>query len=71
MSQITIDTVQLRDIVETAVEEAFRRHSESIRSQVDDEIEDVLLACLVDEACDSGEARIPGEEFLSSLKARL
>ena len=71
MSQITIDTAQLKEIVETAVEDVFRRHGDSIRSQVDDEIEDLLLARLVDQACESGEEHIPGEEFLSRLKARL
>ncbi len=71
MSQITIDTAQLKQIVETAVEDVFRRHGEVIRSQVDEEIEDLLLARLVDQACEARDDRIPGEEFLSRLKASL
>lgn len=72
MSTITITPAELKSLIQSAVDEAFERHSAAVREEMEyEEVVDHKLGRLVDECRSSNEPTTSGEEFLARLKASL
>ncbi|MBX7207556.1 MAG: hypothetical protein K1X78_04570 [Verrucomicrobiaceae bacterium] len=72
MSTITITPAELKNLIQSAVDEAFERHAAAVREEMEyEEVVDHNLGRLVDECLRANEPTTSGEEFLTRLKASL
>lgn len=72
MSTITITPVELKNLIHSAVDEAFERHAAVVREEMEmEEIIDHNLGRLVDECRRANEPTLSGEECLARLKVNL